>query len=97
MNPRDEEVLNSPKGWGGRHVLASSGGSRLHPSWYLNLAANPEVGVQVGPERLAARAVTASPEKPKLWRLMASIWPEYDRYQTRADREIPVVVIERKG
>ena len=84
---------------GDRHlVVASSGGSRSHPSWYLNLAANPDVEVQVGPERFAARAVTASPkERPRLWRLMTSIWPEYDRYQTRTAREIPVVVLERKG
>jgi deazaflavin-dependent oxidoreductase (nitroreductase family) len=98
MNPRDEEVLDSPKGWVGRHVLASSGGSRSYPSWYLNLSANPEVHVQVGADRFAARAVTAPPEdRPRLWQLMTSIWPEYDRYQTRTSREIPVVVIERKG
>jgi deazaflavin-dependent oxidoreductase (nitroreductase family) len=79
-------------------VVASSGGSRSHPSWYLNLSANPEVHVQVGADRFAARAVTASPEdRPRLWQLMTSIWPEYDRYQTRTSREIPVVVIERKG
>jgi deazaflavin-dependent oxidoreductase (nitroreductase family) len=79
-------------------VVASSGGSRSHPSWYLNLSVNPEVHVQVGADRFDARAVTASPkERPRVWRLMASIWPEYDRYQKRTTREIPVVVIERKG
>jgi deazaflavin-dependent oxidoreductase (nitroreductase family) len=78
-------------------VVASSGGSRSHPSWYLNLAANPEVEVQVGAERFAARAMTASPkERPRLWRLMSSIWPEYDGYQARTARQIPVVVIERR-
>ena len=79
-------------------VVASSGGSRSHPSWYLNLSVNPEVHVQVGADRFDARAVTTSPkERPRVWRLMASIWPEYDRYQKRTAREIPVVVIERKG
>jgi deazaflavin-dependent oxidoreductase (nitroreductase family) len=77
-------------------VVASTGGGPRHPAWYLNLVAEPRVGVQVGPERFAAVAATAPPdEKPRLWAAMASIWPEYDRYQARTDREIPVVVLER--
>jgi deazaflavin-dependent oxidoreductase (nitroreductase family) len=77
-------------------VVASNGGAKRHPSWYLNLADNPEVEVQVGAERFAARALTASPEeRSELWRLMASIWPEYNRYQAKTDRDIPLVVLER--
>jgi len=77
-------------------VVASRGGAAQHPSWYLNLVEHPEVEVQVGADRFVARARTASPqEKPGLWRLMASIWPDYDRYQTRTAREIPVVILER--
>jgi deazaflavin-dependent oxidoreductase (nitroreductase family) len=81
----------------GRYLLvASSGGSRNHPEWYLNLVANPEVELQVGPETLTARARTATAgEKPRLWRQMASIWPDYDKYQTRTKREIPLVIVER--
>lgn len=79
-------------------VVASSGGARTHPSWYLNLREDPEVQVQVGEERLDARAVTASAEeRPRVWRTMASIWPEYERYQTKTSREIPVVILEPKG
>jgi deazaflavin-dependent oxidoreductase (nitroreductase family) len=77
-------------------VVASKGGAATHPLWYRNLTADPEVQVQVGAERFTARARTASPEeKPRLWRLMAEIWPDYDRYQQRTSREIPVVVLER--
>jgi deazaflavin-dependent oxidoreductase (nitroreductase family) len=77
-------------------VVASNGGAKQHPSWYLNLDGNPEVEVQVGADRFMARAHTATPrEKPRLWRLMTSIWPEYDRYQARSKRVIPVVVMER--
>jgi deazaflavin-dependent oxidoreductase (nitroreductase family) len=76
-------------------VVASNGGAKRHPSWYLNLVENPDVRIQVGPEELPARATTATPrQKPRLWRLMADIWPDYDRYQTRTEREIPVVVLE---
>jgi len=60
------------------------------------LKTNPEVEVQVGADKFRARARTASrDDKPRLWRTMASIWPEYDRYQTRTKREIPVVVLEK--
>jgi deazaflavin-dependent oxidoreductase (nitroreductase family) len=77
-------------------VVASKGGAKRHPDWYLNLVANPEVQVQVEADRFPARARTATGRtKPRLWRLMASIWPEYDSYQARTDREIPVVTLER--
>ncbi|MGH2554466.1 MAG: nitroreductase family deazaflavin-dependent oxidoreductase [Actinomycetota bacterium] len=77
-------------------VVASQGGAKNHPSWYLNLVANPEVEVQVGDDNFTARALTATAkEKPRLWRLMATIWPDYDRYQAKCERDIPVVVLER--
>ena len=77
-------------------VVASKGGAKEHPSWYLNLAENPEVEVQAGAEKFTARARTASAdEKPALWRVMTAIWPDYDRYQERTERDIPVVVLER--
>lgn len=76
-------------------VVASSGGSKSHPNWYLNLEADPHVSVQVADERFEAIARTATArQKPRLWRLMASIWPDYDRYQERTDRDIPVVILE---
>ena len=81
---------------GGSYVLvASQGGTPEHPDWYLNLVVNPEVNVQVGGDRFTAQARTASAEeKPALWSLMTSIWPDYDQYQARTHREIPVVVVE---
>ena len=81
----------------GRYLLvASKGGAPEHPSWYLNLAAHPEVEVQVGADKFAARARTADArEKPRLWQLMTSIWPDYDGYQKKTDRDIPVVIVER--
>jgi deazaflavin-dependent oxidoreductase (nitroreductase family) len=77
-------------------VVASGGGESRHPSWYLNLRANPEVYVQVGAQKFPARASTATGrERKRLWRMMADMWPDYDRYQRRAGREIPVVVLRR--
>jgi deazaflavin-dependent oxidoreductase (nitroreductase family) len=77
-------------------IVASKGGAAKHPSWYLNLRDNPEVEVQVQSETFTARARTASPaEKERLWPIMTGIWPAYDEYQTKTDRDIPVVVLER--
>jgi deazaflavin-dependent oxidoreductase (nitroreductase family) len=79
-------------------VVASKGGWDKPPGWYLNLEANPDVGVQVKGDRFDARARTATPEeKPEMWKKMAATWPAYDEYQEKTDREIPVVVLERKG
>jgi deazaflavin-dependent oxidoreductase (nitroreductase family) len=77
-------------------VVASRGGHKQHPAWYLNLVENPEVEVQVNADKFTARAHTATPEeKARLWPVMAAIWPAYDDYQAKTDREIPVIVLER--
>ena len=78
-------------------IVASKGGTPEHPAWYLNLQAEPEVEVQVKGDRFTARARDATPdEKPEMWRKMAATWPAYDDYQSKTDREIPVVVLERQ-
>lgn len=76
-------------------VVGSRGGHRNHPAWYLNLAANPEVRIQVGSDHYEGVARTASgEERSRLWEKMSAIWPQYNEYQKKTDREIPVVVIE---
>ena len=77
------------------YVFASKGGADVSPDWYRNLVADPNVRVQVQDKVFDATARTADPaEKPALWSLMAGIWPDYDNYQTRTIREIPVVILE---
>ena len=77
-------------------VVASKGGAPDHPAWYLNLEANPQVTLQVGAERFAARARSATAaEKPALWAIMTKIFPAYTDYQAKTRRQIPVVVIDR--
>ena len=78
-------------------VVASKGGAPQHPAWYLNLASNPQVEVQVADEKFSATARTATgAERQRLWDLMSKVYPPYPSYQERTDREIPVVVLERK-
>lgn len=75
-------------------IVASRGGAPKHPLWYLNLTADANVQLQVGPDKFRATARTASPEeKARLWPRMAAIWPNYDDYQAKTERDIPVVIL----
>lgn len=77
-------------------IVASKGGAPAPPAWFLNLEAEPDVEVQVKGDRFKAKARTATPaEKPRMWQKMTAAWPDYDNYQQKTEREIPVVVLER--
>jgi deazaflavin-dependent oxidoreductase (nitroreductase family) len=77
-------------------IVASKGGMPEHPGWYENLTKDPQVELQVKGEVFPARARTAEGEaRERLWKLAAQQWPDYDEYQKKTDRQIPVVVLER--
>jgi deazaflavin-dependent oxidoreductase (nitroreductase family) len=77
-------------------VVASKGGAPEHPAWYLNLQSDPDVEVQVLDHVFRATASTATgEERTRLWALMRAIWPAYDSYQEKTEREIPVVVLTK--
>jgi deazaflavin-dependent oxidoreductase (nitroreductase family) len=75
-------------------VVASMGGAPTHPDWYRNLLAHPSAEIQVREERISVVSRTAGEdEKPRLWRIVTDAWPNYDVYQSRTDRVIPLVVL----
>jgi deazaflavin-dependent oxidoreductase (nitroreductase family) len=75
-------------------IVASKGGSRHDPEWYLNLSAHPRVRLQVGADVFDAVARTATPEeKARLWPIMTERWPAYDEYQAKTERDIPLVIL----
>jgi proline iminopeptidase len=77
-------------------IIASKGGAPENPGWYENIAKTPEVELQVKDEVFRARARTAKgEERERLWRAANAVWPHYDEYAKKTDREIPVVVLER--
>jgi deazaflavin-dependent oxidoreductase (nitroreductase family) len=79
-------------------VVASYAGAPENPQWYRNITAHPEVTVQVKGERFPAVARTAQgAERDRLWKVMTSVWPNYDVYTTRTNRVIPVVVLTPAG
>ena len=75
-------------------VVGSVGGAPKHPAWYWNLKANPEARVQIKDRTLRVSAEEAKDEeKRRLWRLVVEMYPPYEDYQQRTQREIPVFVL----
>jgi deazaflavin-dependent oxidoreductase (nitroreductase family) len=78
-------------------VIASKGGAAEDPDWYKNMQADPNAEIQVRDEVIPVVMSTAEgAERARLWELMCEVWPAYDDYQTKTDREIPVVVFTRR-
>ncbi|TXK19201.1 nitroreductase family deazaflavin-dependent oxidoreductase [Homoserinibacter sp. GY 40078] len=76
-------------------VVASRGGAPTHPAWYHNLVANPHVELhdRGGKGDYLAREVTGD-EKATWWARATAVWPDYDAYQKKTERPIPVFVLE---
>jgi deazaflavin-dependent oxidoreductase (nitroreductase family) len=78
-------------------IVASKGGAPAHPGWFENLLADPEATIELKGEEVPVRARAAEGEEcERLWSLMAEVWPAYDDYQAKTEREIPVVVLSRR-
>lgn len=83
--PKDDAVL----------LVASQGGMDNHPAWYFNIKANPNVEITVAghTRQMVARQVSDD-EKRDLWPHLLSLYPDFDEYQARTDRNIPVFMCE---
>jgi F420H(2)-dependent quinone reductase len=76
-------------------LVASKGGYPKHPGWFHNLLANPDTTVQIGARRSAVHARVADPnERERLWPKVVHVYSGYEDYQRRAEREIPLVILE---
>jgi deazaflavin-dependent oxidoreductase (nitroreductase family) len=76
-------------------IAASAGGDPRHPAWYLNLRDNPQVTVERGAATLDMTARTAdATERPALWERFKEASGQFAKYETRTNREIPVVILE---
>ena len=75
-------------------IVASKGGAPEHPGWYRNLVAHPDAAIQVWGDVIpvTARTGTAA-DKARVWPLMTAQWPDYDSYQAKTRRDIPVVLL----
>jgi len=79
-------------------VIGSFLGEPRHPAWVHNLRASRRANVQIGARRIAVSAREArGEERARLWQQLVALQPDYRAYETRTDREIPVVVLEPSG
>ena len=77
-------------------IIGSKGGAPVHPAWVLNILADPQVKVQLKGDKFDAVArIAESPEREQVWAECIKDWPNYDVYQTRTERVIPVVMLEK--
>ncbi|MBA3426772.1 MAG: nitroreductase family deazaflavin-dependent oxidoreductase [Rubrobacter sp.] len=75
-------------------IVASNGGTPKHPVWWLNLQADPLAVAEIGGKKIRVRTEEAEgEEKQRLWERLVGMYPQYDKYQRRTDREIPVVLL----
>lgn len=74
-------------------VVASAGGGRNHPAWFLNMAKNPDqIWIEVGNRqlRVVADSLRGGEREAALSRI-AAIAPRYQGYQKKTDRLIPII------
>lgn len=78
-------------------VFASKSGADTNPDWYFNLKAHPEVRIEVGTETLdvTARVLDAEEREP-IWQTQKERYPGFADYETKTDRVIPVVRLDRR-
>jgi deazaflavin-dependent oxidoreductase (nitroreductase family) len=79
-------------------VLASMGGWKTNPAWYYNLVANPDAFIEVGADAFeAAASVVEGEERARLLALHAEAYPQFEYYQGKTKRRIPVILLRRRA
>jgi deazaflavin-dependent oxidoreductase (nitroreductase family) len=88
---REVGLIHIPKG-DDIILIASQGGLDKHPAWYYNVKANPDIDIMIagGEKKNYIARQLSEAEKGALWPLILSVYPDFDEYQARTDREIPV-------
>jgi deazaflavin-dependent oxidoreductase (nitroreductase family) len=75
-------------------LVASNGGARRSPAWFHNITAAGRAAVQVDKDRYPVTVRTADDaERERLWPAVVAVWPLYDDYQRKTERQVPVVVL----
>lgn len=77
-------------------IYASKGGADENPAWYHNLIANPKTTAELGADTfpVTARVLTGA-ERDEFYLKQAAVQPQFDGYQLKTTRVIPVIELER--
>lgn len=94
---RTNPLVYRPDGDGRWVIFASFAGAAKDPAWFDNLVARPDVDIEVGTDTIPVRAhVADGAERERLWSAQTAQIPTFAEYQAKANRQIPVVVLERR-
>jgi deazaflavin-dependent oxidoreductase (nitroreductase family) len=91
------EERRTPVGWfpgadGSRLIVASAAGAQGNPAWYYNLAAHPDILIDIDGETLEVRAEQLhGAERAEAWERITTAAPRFAEYQVKTDRELPVI------
>lgn len=89
---REVGLIHLPEGEN-KYLVASQGGLNKHPAWYFNVKANPVIDIMFGGvTKLYTARQLSSNEKREAWPHLLSLYPDFDEYQARTDRDIPVFI-----
>ncbi|WP_433362412.1 nitroreductase family deazaflavin-dependent oxidoreductase [Actinoplanes sp. CA-142083] len=95
---RETPVRSFPGDDGAWLIVASANGAAANPAWYYNLAANPEVTIEVGGRKVAVSATQlAGAERDEAWRRISDAAPRFAGYQRKTDRELPVIRLTERA
>lgn len=77
-------------------IFATYAGAPTHPAWYHNLVANPAASIEVGDQTISVTArVGEGDERDRIWTAQKQAAPGMAEYETKTDRVMPVVILER--
>ena len=94
---RRSTMLTAPLVLGNSYVVvASRGGDDVHPAWFLNLRDNPEVDtvIEGRPSEHRVARIPEDAERAELWERIVAKHRNYAEYQTKTERQIPLVVLD---
>ncbi|MFZ5835842.1 MAG: nitroreductase family deazaflavin-dependent oxidoreductase [Pseudomonadota bacterium] len=91
---RTTPLLYLDKGASGYAIVGSFAGSDKAPAWAENLLRTPKAKIQIGPKIIdVAVTVATAQRKAELWQELVALYPDYQVYQDRTTRDIPVFLL----
>ena len=96
--PRTTPLACMPDGEGVFYVVGSNFGTEKHPAWSGNLIATPKATVVYGGQTTKVDArLLSDEEKAEVWPRLTKVWPTYDSYVTKTDRNLRVFRLTRSS
>jgi deazaflavin-dependent oxidoreductase (nitroreductase family) len=94
--PRTTPLATMPDGDDVFYVVGSNFGIDKHPAWTANLMKNPRAKVMYGGKSSDADAhLLSDEEKAEVWPRLTKVWPTYDTYVAKTDRNLRVFRLTR--